>query len=180
MEQNGKNILIRLLEIHDAEMALALELRNREFFQTFAALRKEDFYTLEGQRERIRTARKRKELDEYYLFGIFLHDSKELIGTLMLSEILRGALQSCYIGYFLDKEHNGKGYMTEGVQLAVNFAFNQMKLHRIEAGVMPHNLGSISVLEKSGFLKEGIARKNVKINGKWEDHQILAIINETL
>jgi ribosomal-protein-alanine N-acetyltransferase len=178
MELKGKNVFIRLLEIHDGETVLCLELRNREFFQAFAALRGDDFYTIEGQRGRIRTGRKRKELDEYYLFGIFLNDSKELIGTLMLSELLRGAVQSCYIGYFLDREHNGKGYMTEAVQLAVDFAFNHLKLHRIEAGVMPHNKGSIRVLEKSGFQKEGIARKNVKINGKWEDHQILAIINE--
>lgn len=50
-------------------------------------------------------------------------------------------------------------------------------MHRIEAGVMPHNVGSIRVLEKSGFHYEGIARKNVKINGQWADHQELAIIN---
>jgi ribosomal-protein-alanine N-acetyltransferase len=68
--------------------------------------------------------------------------------------------------------------MTEAVRLVVRFAFEQLKLHRLEAGVMPHNLGSIRVLEKAGFHKEGIAKKNVKINGRWEDHQILAIINE--
>lgn len=178
MELETRNIFVRLLEIQDAESVVSLELKNREFFQAFAALRREDFYTLEGQRGRIRTSRKRKELDEYYLFGIFLKDTQDLIGTLMLSEILRGALQSCYIGYFLDQVHNGKGLMTEAVKLAIDFAFDVLKLHRIEAGVMPHNIGSIRVLEKSGFIKEGIARKNVKINGKWEDHQILAIIND--
>lgn len=81
-------------------------------------------------------------------------------------------------GYYLDLQHNGKGYMTEAVKLIVRFAFEDINLHRIEAGVMPHNIGSISVLEKAGFHKEGIAQKNVKINGKWEDHQVLAIVNE--
>ncbi|MGO0190763.1 GNAT family N-acetyltransferase [Bacillus velezensis] len=78
---------------------------------------------------------------------------------------------------FLDGKHNGKGYATKAVKLAVDYAFNELKLHRIEAGVMPHNKASIRVLEKAGFHKEDIARKNVKINGKWEDHQVLAIIH---
>ncbi len=72
---------------------------------------------------------------------------------------------------------NSKDYTTETVKLIVDYAFNELNLHRIEAGVMPHNIASIRVLEKAGFHKEGIALKNVKINGKWEDHQVLAIIN---
>jgi [ribosomal protein S5]-alanine N-acetyltransferase len=67
--------------------------------------------------------------------------------------------------------------MTEALKLIVDFGFNQIKLHRIEAEVMPHNIGSIRILEKTGFHIEGIAKKNVMINGKWEDHQVLAIIN---
>jgi [ribosomal protein S5]-alanine N-acetyltransferase len=96
----------------------------------------------------------------------------------MLTEVVRSNLQSCWIGYFLDKEHNGKGYMTEAVKLVVEYAFKDLNLHRIEAGVMPHNIGSMNVLLKAGFHKEGIAKKNVKINGTWENHQILAIIND--
>jgi ribosomal-protein-alanine N-acetyltransferase len=53
-------------------------------------------------------------------------------------------------GYYLDKEHNGKGYMTEVARLAVKFAFDELKLHRIEAGVMPHNIRSMR-LGKGGF-----------------------------
>jgi [ribosomal protein S5]-alanine N-acetyltransferase len=70
--------------------------------------------------------------------------------------------------------------MSEAVRLIVTYAFEELKLHRIEAGVMPHNAGSIKVLLKAGFHKEGIARKNVKIDGTWQDHQVLAIINEFL
>lgn len=90
---------------------------------------------------------------------------------------MRGSLQSAFIGYFLDKSQNGKGYATEAVKLITLFAFDTLKLHRIEAGVMPSNPASIRVLEKAGYHKEGIAVKNVRINGKWEDHQVLAIIN---
>lgn len=65
----------------------------------------------------------------------------------------------------MDQDHNGKGYMTEAVKLVVNYAFEELKFHSIEAGVMPNNTGSMKVLLKSGFHKEGIAKKNVKING---------------
>lgn len=119
-----------------------------------------------------------KEGDRGYVFLIVLRGTDQVIGEVILSEVVRDNLQSCWIGYFLDQEHNGKGYMTEAVKLVVTYAFDGLDLHRIEAGVMPHNAGSIKVLLKCGFHKEGIARKNVKINGRWEDHQTLAIIKE--
>jgi ribosomal-protein-alanine N-acetyltransferase len=101
-----------------------------------------------------------------------------LIGDVVLFHIFRGPLQRCLIGYSLDKQYNGNGYSTEAVSLAVEFAFNELKLHRVEAGVMLNNIGSMRVLEKAGFHREGIERKGVKINGQWEDHQIFAIISD--
>nr|WP_281998426.1 GNAT family N-acetyltransferase [Priestia flexa] len=79
--------------------------------------------------------------------------------------------------YFLDKDYNGKGYMTQAAKLFVTYAFTELNLHRIQAEVQPHNVGSIRVLEKAGFLQEGLATKNLKIRGEWKDHQVLAIIN---
>jgi ribosomal-protein-alanine N-acetyltransferase len=174
----GSSVFLKFLESSDAESMLRLQVRNRDFFQAYVPLRNDEFYTLEGQLEVIRKNEEKRRLDQHYSFGLYLIETGELIGNVTLSEVLRGPLQSCFIGYYLDKYHNGKGYMTEAVRLVVKYAFDELKLHRIEAGVMPHNLGSIKVLEKAGFHKEGIAKKNVKINGKWEDHQVLAIVNE--
>ena len=101
-----------------------------------------------------------------------------LINNLNLFHIFRGPLQSCLIGYLMDKQFNGKGYTTEAISLAVRYAFDEAKLHRIEAGVMPWNIGSMRVLEKAGFNKEGIAQKSVKINGKWEDHQMFSMLSD--
>jgi len=172
----GTNIYLRPVLTKDAEVLLDLFMENRDFFEKFSMERNETFYTIEFQLERIKQYEEDSRTDQAYNFGIFKHDGT-LIGTINLFQVLRGALQGAFIGYFLDKKHNGKGYTTEAVKLLVGYAFNELKLHRIEAGVMPHNIGSIRVLEKSGFHKEGIALKNVKINGKWEDHQMLAIIN---
>ncbi|NDI33157.1 GNAT family N-acetyltransferase [Chengkuizengella sediminis] len=173
----NQSIDIHLLETTHAEDLLKLELNNKSFFQLYTPLRNEKFYTLEGQWERIKKSILYAKEDAGYSFGIFLRDSKKLIGNITLSEVVRSDLQSCWLGYYLDKQQNGNGYMTEAVKLAVNYAFKELNLHRIEAGVMPHNKGSIKVLEKAGFHKEGIAKENVRINGKWEDHQTLAIIN---
>lgn len=173
----GERIYLRSFVMGDAEARLQLQLENRNFFEAFAMARSSDFYTLEAQEQLIESYAAGQKNDLDYHFGIFLQDSDALIGTINLFQVLRGSLQSAFIGYFLHEEYNGKGYTTEAVKLLVNYAFEKLNLHRIEAGVMPHNVGSIRVLEKSGFHKEGLAIKNVKINGKWEDHQLLAIIN---
>lgn len=174
----GQNIYLRFLELEDAGDMFSLNLKNKDFFRQYVTTRHEGFYTLEGQAARILESIKEKEQDHKYSFGIFLNSSNKLVGNISLTEVLRGALQGCYIGYYLDESCNGKGYMTEAVKLVTKYAFEELKLHRIEAGVMPHNIRSIKVLEKAGYVKEGIARKNVMINGEWRDHQVLAIINE--
>lgn len=178
MQLAGERIYLRFYQDKDAKALCELFLRNREFFQKYSPARGEDFYALESRRKAIKDGEAQRERDERYTFGIFLKGAGELIGSLSLSEVLRGSSQSCLIGYSLDKRHNGKGYMTEAVSLAVRFAFDKLKLHRIEAGVMPCNTASIRVLEKAGFRREGIARKNVEINGAWEDHLMLAILSD--
>lgn len=172
----GEKIYIRPFSKEDAVPLLQLNKNNRHFFEMFSMERSEHFYTVEAQLKRIQTYQEECSMDQSYVFGIFTNEGC-LIGTINLFHVLRGSLHSAFIGYFLDEKHNGRGFTTEAVKLMVDYAFKELKLHRIEAGVMPHNIGSIRVLEKSGFHKEGLAVKNVKINGKWEDHQVLAIIN---
>ncbi|WP_461614956.1 GNAT family N-acetyltransferase [Clostridium sp. Marseille-QA1073] len=178
MEIIGSKIYIRYFKDVDVETLFDLNLRNKEFFQKYSPTHDDNFYTLDSQRKFISDMTKQRENDDQYCFGIFVKDSNELIGYVNLFQILRGPLQSCLIGYSLDKQQNGNGYATEAVSLAVRFAFNELKLHRIEAGVMLTNTGSMRVLEKVGFHKEGIAQKNVKINGQWQDHQVFAIISD--
>ncbi|AZB42268.1 N-acetyltransferase [Bacillus sp. FJAT-42376] len=176
MMLTGKNITLRYFTLEDAPERLRLQKDNRAFFERFSMDRDESFYTEDEQRKLIAQQIEGRENDSEYHFGIYTKD-EVLIGTINLFFVARGALQSGFIGYFLDERYNGKGYTTEAVKLMVNYAFEELKLHRIEAGVMPHNIGSIRVLMKAGFHKEGLARKNVKINGRWEDHELLAIVN---
>jgi [ribosomal protein S5]-alanine N-acetyltransferase len=170
-------IALRFLEESDAEVLLHLHLRNRSFFERYSVTRDDSFYTLDSRKEAIRQQQMLREQDVSYSFGIFLRETGELIGDIALTEIQRANLQSCWLGYLLDEQHNGKGYMTEAVRWVVGYAFDELTLHRIEAGVMPKNPASMRVLEKVGFRKEGLARKNVNINGQWEDHWTFAILS---
>lgn len=173
----GEQVHIRFLDEKDAKEKLRLETENRAFFEAYSMTRYPDFYTLPIQQELIEIYAAQKENDEAYYFGIFENKENLLVGTASLVQVMRGSLQNAVLGYALDKRHNNKGYATEAVKLVVAYGFRKLALHRIEAGVMPGNDASIRVLEKAGFHKEGIAIKNVQINGEWRDHQVLAIIN---
>lgn len=178
MGLTGNKIFIRFFEDADAESLLDLHLRNGDLFQKYSPTFDDDFYTLDSNRKYISSSIKQRVEDKNYSFGIYLKDNGKLVGDVSLYHISRGALQRCLIGYSLDKQYNGRGYTTEAVSLTVEFAFNELKLHRVDAGVMLSNIGSMRVLEKVGFHKEGIEQKGVKINGEWEDHQIFAIISD--
>lgn len=173
----GKGIYLRFFQDGDAAKKLDFNVKNRAFFEPYMETRPDEFYTLEYQQRSIRSGVERRQQDEAYVWGVFLQDSDELIGTVSLTEVVRGSLQSGWLGYSLDQIHNGRGFTTEAVRLALDYAFRVLKLHRVEAGVMPHNIASIRVLEKVGFEKEGLSKKNVRINGTWEDHWHFAIVN---
>ncbi len=178
MGVTDNKIFIRFFENEDAEALLDLHLRNSELFQKYSPTFEDEFYTIDSKHKYIKDSIKQREEDKAYSFGIYLKDNGKLIGDVSLYHILRGALQRCLIGYSLDEQYNGRGYATEAVSLAVAFAFNELKLHRVDAGVMLSNIGSMRVLEKVGFHREGIEQKGVKINGQWEDHQMFAIISD--
>ncbi|MCM3178546.1 GNAT family protein [Cytobacillus horneckiae] len=173
----SENIYLRPFILSDADELLHLRNKNRSFLEKYSMTRPTTYWSLEAQQELIVKWEQNKQEDIEYYFGIYKVNGHKLIGTISLFQVMRGPQQSAFIGYDLDQDHNGNGFTTEAAKLIVNYAFDTLNLHRIQAGVMPHNIGSIRVLEKAGFHKEGIAIKNVKINGIWEDHQVLAIIN---
>jgi [ribosomal protein S5]-alanine N-acetyltransferase len=118
------------------------------------------------------------ESERAFDFGIFATGSDELVGRVRLSEIVRGVFQNAYIGYFVSERHNGRGFATAGVRQAVNTAFGPIELHRVQAAVVPRNVGSVRVLEKVGFRDEGLALRYLEINGAWEDHRLFAVTRE--
>ncbi len=101
-----------------------------------------------------------------------------LVGVFNLSEIVRGAFQSAYIGYYAFAPHAGRGYMAEGLELTLKFAFGAMRLHRVEINIQPANARSIRLARRAGFAREGFSRRYVKIAGRWRDHERWALTVE--
>ncbi|MGD8190806.1 GNAT family N-acetyltransferase [Brevibacillus ginsengisoli] len=178
MKLIAEHIHIRPLGIEDAEELLELRMVNREFLRPFEPIQTEAHYTLDVQREIISKSSHDWEQGMSYGFGVFQNDTNELIGRVNLSNVVRGAWQSCTLGYFMDHHQNGQGFMTEAVRLVLEFAFEHNNLHRVQAAVMPRNLPSIRVIEKSGFLFEGLAKYYLHINGVWEDHNVYSLTRE--
>ena len=105
-------------------------------------------------------------------------DDDALIGVFNLSEIVRGAFESSYLGYYAFAPHTGQGYMSEGLNLVLGLAFAKLRLHRLEANVQPTNRRSVSLVRRAGFTREGFSRRYVKIAGRWRDHERWAMLAE--
>lgn len=101
---------------------------------------------------------------------IFEKPTEALLGTVSISNIMRGPVQSCTFGYWIGAAHSRKGYTTAAVEIAVHFVFNAAKLHRCEAHIIPENTASIRLITSLGFRHEGLATKYLRINYAWRDH----------
>jgi ribosomal-protein-alanine N-acetyltransferase len=111
-----------------------------------------------------------------YGFGLFVDNA--FAGEVNLNNIVRGALQSGTIGYWIDRARAGHGYVAEGVVVALRFAFEELHLHRVEICIVPRNANSRRVMEKLRIRDEGVAQRYLEINGVWEDHVRYAITAE--
>lgn len=111
-------------------------------------------------------------------FLIKLLASGELVGQVSINNIVRGAFQSCTLGYWVGHAHARRGYMTEAIRLAIAHAFRALTLHRVEANIIPRNAPSIGLVKKLGFRYEGTALRYLKIAGVWEDHERWAMTVE--
>ena len=164
---------IRLLPSHPDKAAALCDYycRNRQFLKGTESIHPEEFFTEEFQRKILMAEVERWQQKRSYRFYIEpMAEPGKIIGIIGLNEVVWGAFRSCFMGYKLDEAYLNRDYMTQAVALLSDFAFNELKLHRIEANVMPRNKQSLRVLEKNNFLNEGISRKYLNINGIWEDH----------
>ncbi len=111
-----------------------------------------------------------------YAMFAFSRETDELLGGITLGNLRRGVAQSGSVGYWIGECHAGRGHMSEALALMLDFAFEMLSLHRVEAACLPHNVASRRVLEKTGFQQEGLARKYLCIDSRWQDHVTYAIL----
>ena len=104
--------------------------------------------------------------------------SGTLAGVFNISQIVRGPLQSAYLGYYAFAGHEGQGHMTQALQMVLRAAFGEMKLHRLEANIQPDNTRSIALVKRCGFEREGFSPRYLKIGGRWRDHERWAVVRD--
>jgi ribosomal-protein-alanine N-acetyltransferase len=121
---------------------------------------------------------KRSQQADFVCFLICRVEDGAIIGSINLSQIFRGGFQNAYMGYFVGAQYAGQGYMTEAIQLMLRYAFEHLKLHRIEANIQPQNIASIALARRAGFVREGYSQRYLKICGRWRDHERWAITAE--
>ncbi|WP_245868470.1 GNAT family N-acetyltransferase [Actinomadura meyerae] len=102
---------------------------------------------------------------------ICLRGGGDLVGTVNINGIVRGCFQRGVLGYAAFLPYAGQGYLTEGVGLAVEYAFGVLGLHRVEADIQPGNAASIRLVRRLGFRMEGVSPEFIKIDGVWRDHE---------
>jgi ribosomal-protein-alanine N-acetyltransferase len=171
-----ERLTIRLPEIADVPEVIRYYAENRAHLQPFSPAFGPDFAETATWLEQVSV--RTRELEAGESFRAFLFDRRSpvrVLGNINLTQVQRGAFQSCVLGYNLAADEQGKGYMTEAVAGVVAFAFGTWKLHRVAANYMPRNTRSAAVLQRVGFLVEGQAPAYLLINGRWEDHVLTSI-----
>jgi ribosomal-protein-alanine N-acetyltransferase len=174
----GEGVSLRLPQMSDFEEWAALREASRSFLVPWEPIWPADDLTRTAFRRRLRRYTEDQRNDLAYPYFIFRNEDQKLVGGLTLTNIRRGVAQAGSLGYWMGAAYARQGYMTAAVRTLVPFAFSTLKLHRIEAACIPENAASVRLLEKTGFVREGFARKYLCINGIWQDHLLYAQVRQ--
>jgi [ribosomal protein S5]-alanine N-acetyltransferase len=171
-------LLLRSARQGDAPSIASYYRENREHLAPWEPLRPDSFFTDAFWQSQI--TRDLVEEDAERQVRFFLFDRTEpdrIVGMANFSQIVRGVFHGCVLGYSVAARAEGRGYMREALAGAIEYLFRDLRLHRIGANYMPHNVRSGRLLRSLGFVVEGYARDYLYIAGRWEDHVLTGLTN---
>ena len=163
----GARVRVRVLAREDRTEFLALARESRRLHRpwTYPPERADQFDELYSRSRR-----------EDFLCLLAIHiETGAMTGVFTISQIVRGAFQSAYLGYYAHEEFAGQGLMREALEQVLDHAFGALGLHRIEANIQPGNAPSIALARGAGFRLEGFSPRYLLIGGQWRDHERYAI-----
>lgn len=173
----GERVTLRPLVLGDFPQWQSVRLANKDWLfkwepsQPSSSI--DGIETRNGFLVRCRARERERQLGTGYGYGIFL--DRRFCGEINLSGVQRGPFQSGSIGYWIDESVAGQGLVPESMALLLDYAFEELGLHRIQVAIIPRNAASRRVVEKLGLREEGLAVGYLEINGIWEDHLRYAI-----
>jgi len=172
---NGNRVFLRPPDRSDYEAWASLRASSRNFLTPWEPSWPPDALSRANFRARVGRYAEDWRTDQAYNFLIFTHD-ETLLGGIGLSNIRRGVSETGSLGYWVGEVFARQRYMTEALPLVLDFAFDRLGLHRVDAACLPNNTPSHSLLTSAGFRQEGYARQYLCIEGKWQDHLLFAIL----
>jgi [ribosomal protein S5]-alanine N-acetyltransferase len=171
---DSAGVSLRALQRSDAAEIASMNARNRADIARVSPPSATDQFTTAGQVLRIDELLKKREQGTRADWTIRVDGV--LAGDISLHAITRGAVQTANVGYMVDGAFRGRGVATTALRLVVQHAFDELRLHRLDAGAMPSNTGSLRVLEKAGFTRVGVNRRLLYVAGVWQDHVLYEIV----
>ncbi len=172
----GDGLYLRPAVAADFPAWAQLRAESRAFLTPWEPTWPDDDLTRAAFRRRVRRQFEDIARDESFAFLIFEMGSDALLGGLTIGGVRRGVAQAATLGYWMGERYAGKGRMTRAVAAATRYGFSTLRLHRIEAACLPENIASMTLLERNGFQREGLARAYLRIDGAWRDHVLYALL----
>lgn len=171
-------LVVRVAQEADVPSIVRYYRDNREHLRPWEPVRPDSFFQPEFWRARVRRDRHECLSDQSLRLFLFQRQRPEHVaGVANFTQFVRGASHSCVLGYNLAADVEGQGLMREALQAALAHLFGPARMHRVQAGYMPHNRRSGALLRRLGFVVEGYARDYLMIAGRWEDHVIASLTN---
>jgi ribosomal-protein-alanine N-acetyltransferase len=173
----GEQVFLRPPERGDYEAWANLRARSRNFLAPWEPTWPPDALSRASFRARIARYSEDWRGDQGYNFFIFRPD-ETLVGGVGLSNLRRGVAETGSLGYWIGEPFARQRFMTAALPLVLDFSFDRLRLHRVEAACLPTNVPSRALLLRVGFTEEGYARRYLLIDGRWQDHLLFAILRE--
>lgn len=174
----GERVRLRVPRLSDHADWARLRLESRAYLQPWEPAWPEDDLARAAFRRRLSIYARELELGNAWPMFIFDRQDNGLRGAITLSNVRRGVASTGTLGYWVAERYAGQGYATQAVEALCRYAFETLKLHRIEAACVPDNAASRTVLLRAGFELEGRARAYLKINGVWADHLLFGRVSD--
>lgn len=174
----GKTTMLRSPERGDWHDWAQLRGESRRFLTPWEPTWSPDSLSRAAFRRRLARYAADWRTDQGYSFFVVRLSDNALVGGIGLSNVRRGVAETGSLGYWIGERYARRGYMEEGLGLVLSFAFQRLRLHRVEAATLPHNVPSRGLLMKCGFQEEGYAREYLCIDGAWQDHVLFALLRD--
>ena len=176
-----ERLLLKIIKPDQADAVLDFYMRDKELFEKFEPDRMPNFYTRQFQRQMLLFEYNMAVQGTLFRFYVYEKEHPErIIGTICVHHITRGFSEQCEVGYKFSSAYHHRGYATESLRFIMDLVFRDLKLHRAMAWALPDNTASIRLLERVGFVYEGICHDYMMLNQKWRDHAQFCMINPCL